>query len=282
MRNSFEGRSVERLDLERFHEEALRVLEDSRIKEEDFIERYGEETINRDKATIERREVGHKASHIEEGTEELKMISDVFEALVVQHGELSDWFGPNAVTKKSSKYDDYENGVDMVVEFTDDNEEKSHLGLAADVTFRQDSTSKFDRIRGLIDKDRLATVKYLEGDEHQFPEVVIGVSQKTIMELAELSAGRKNKALGEHKAQIMILLQMKSQLNAFAQYAESAGKGNLAAVFRDREKLVSGILDTKRDLYKKVFSDLDSDPVHFNIMYAASRFNSKPGMAMAA
>ncbi len=284
MRNSFAEGFLDRADIDHFHIEALRVLESTRIKETDFVDRYGQTAIDRDLATVARDKKHHKESEGAEDKKESKKISDIFEAVVVEQGELSEWFGGNAFTMKTSEYDDFENGVDMVIEFReDDPAETSHLGLATDVTFRTDSTSKFNHIKGLIDKGRMATVKYFDGDEHQFPEVIVGADAKTILELAELRAGRKNnKVLGEHRIQIMVLLQMKDQLETFAMYAESIGKVDIARVYRERLELVSGILATKSDLFKKVAHELDDDPVHFNIMTASARIRASLQQGIAA
>jgi len=286
MTNPFE-RGLESAELEHFHEKALRVLEDSRIREEDFIDAsleeknsrafadsYPKETVERDLATVKRDEAHHKANEQAEGNAEAKMIADIFEAIVIEHGELSEWFGSKAFTMKTSKYDDYEHGVDAVIEFrADDPEDSSHLGLATDVTFRSDSTSKFDRIKGLIEKGRLASVKYFKG-AHQFPEVVIGVDKKTVMELAELWIGNKNKLLGEHRVQIMILMQARAQLDTFAQYADSIGQGELAKAYRDSLSVIDEIFESKAELVKKVAGELSDDAVHYNIMYTCARFKT--------
>ncbi|MFZ3020170.1 MAG: hypothetical protein WA051_01460 [Minisyncoccia bacterium] len=292
---SFEGSRLESADIEHFYEKAQRVLKDAQINEKDFInpeleekegrafaDEYSKETVERDLETVKRDEAHHQASEKEEGKEEAKMIAEIFEAIVVEHGELSEWFGSNAFTLKTSKYDDYENGVDIVIEFEeDDSEENSHLGLAADVTFRSDSTTKFDRIKKLIEKGRLASVKYFKG-AHQFPEVVVGADKNTVAELAILWTGNKNKILAEHKIQIMILTQIREQLIAFSEYADSFGKADVAKAYRESLETVNRILDGKKELANKVRFELDDDSVHLNIMSTTARLRTSLQNKMAA
>jgi len=126
MRNSFEGAALESVDIDRMHDKATKALEASRIAE----------TEEADIA---------KANELEEkyskNITETKKIADIFEAVVLEHGELSDWLGGSAKTMKTSRYDDYMNGVDLLVEFAGaEGEESEHLGLAADVTFTTDTT----------------------------------------------------------------------------------------------------------------------------------------------
>jgi hypothetical protein len=275
---SFENASLERADLERMHEKALDVIEESRIKEEDFVNYHGEIDVEKDLKEVARREGEFSKGETRESNE-MKKVADIFEALVLQHGELSNWFGENATTVKTSKFDDYVNGVDLLVEFGGEDDETTHLGLAADVTFMSDTTKKFDRIRRQIDEGGLAEVRYFHSDSldtyevlSKLPEVIIGAEKRTVMELAELWAERQNKELAEHRIQIMILEQMKGQLETFSMYAESIGKDEVAVIYRERLAIVEKILEEKKLLAGKVKYELNSDNVHASIMSFLTRW----------
>jgi len=283
MRKSFESEALESVDIDRAHEKAKVVIEDSSLREKDFEDVY-RGRVAEDLERVRRLE----EKFVKEETErsrELKKVATIFEGLVLWHGEQSEWFGPHAKTLKTSKYDDYVNGVDMVIEFFDEEEKTlAHLGLAADITFTSDTTKKFDKLRGNIEKGELVAVDYfhsepmsLHGRLSDLPEVIIGADRKTVLELTELWMERKNAVLARHKIQIMILLQMKEQLETFAQYARhlaskcvdkelKAKQENVAEKCEDRLVIVRELLDLKKDIMKEVELDLGGDSVHNSIM----------------
>lgn len=278
----FELMGLEKSDINRLHERAMSVLESSQIKEESFIEPYGEETVKRDLETVRQKEAKfetNKDAHLAE----LKEIADIFEAIVLENGELNNWFGENAVTIKTSKYDDYENGVDAVIEFrVEEPRSASFLGLAADVTFSSDTTKKFNRLEAQIAKGILPRVKYfhseyahIHGQLSMVPEVIIGASKKTVMEVAELWANRENKELAKHRLQIMILHQMEEQLKTFSKYAASLGKDkmDIADAYTSRLGIIQKILDEKIDIEKKAGWTMIDDPVHSGIMNHLAKLN---------
>lgn len=283
MGHSFEAESLESVDIDRAHEKAKQVIVDCSLQEEDFEDVYRgrvDEDLKKVKELEEKFEREETAR-----TRELKKIADIFEGLVLWNGEQNDWFGPHAKTLKTSKYDDYVNGVDMVIEFFDEEERTlSHLGLAADITFTSDTTAKFDRLRKNIERGELVAVDYfhsepmsLHGRLSDLPEVVIGADRKTVLELTELWMERENAVLARHKIQIMILMQMKEQLETFAGYARSLAaqcgdkvlklkQENVAEKCEDRLVIVNELLDSKKDIAKEVQFELGGDSVHSEIM----------------
>jgi hypothetical protein len=278
MSESLERPPVGNAYIERIHKQAEAVLEQDRILEQDFIEPYGKDTVARDLAWVAKREEEHARQSTPESIE-AKQVADIFEALILWNGEQSNWLGESAITKKTSKFDDYENGVDAIIEFQTENPRTaSHLGLAADVTFSSDTTRKFDRLRKLIEKGELARVKYfhfehmnMHGQLSKLPEVIIGAERRTVMELAELWDQKKFKSLADHKVQIMMLLQMREQLLTFSMYAESLGKTHLADIYRERLQIIQDILDKKKDIALRVKYEID-DKVHASIMNFMARW----------
>ncbi len=272
MRNSFESVSLERVDLGKMHEKAKNLIEESRINEEDLRGLYGEQ-VSSDLAEVSRLEREFKIRDSDE-IAELKKVADIFEATVLDCGELNNWFGENAFTIKTSRFDDYKNGIDMIVEFRNEKPgSASYLGMAADVTFSSDTGKKFERIRRHIYNGELGRVKYfksehmnIEGRLSKLPEVVIGASKKTVMELAEIWVGGDNKKLATHYAQIMILRQMKDQLETFGLYAKSIGRQGLVDIYTSRLAIVDGILAQKPKVDKNMEASLDNDSVHRDIL----------------
>jgi len=279
---SFEKEALENADLERIHKKALEALDRSKFQEENFIDPigpYSKDAVERDLQLVEKREESFKARETAESRAN-KQLADIFEAIVLEHGELSEWFGENAVTFKTSNYDDYENGVDTIIEFQDpDTRSASYLGLAADITFTGDLTKKFDNLKKQIENGRLARVKYfhsehmnIHGQLSKLPEVIIGAHRNTVLELAEHWIAGENKQLASHKIQIMILRQMSDQLKTFALYSESINQNEAAKIYAERLAVVNEILDQKQALNIKLGYEVNEDPVHFEMMMFLTRW----------
>src|SRR5690349_11480567 len=116
---NFQLEGLEREDISRIHDKAKAVLEGAKIKEEKFADLYGEETVKRDEEIVKKKRAEFKRQS-DEYSEDQKRFADIFEALILEQGELSNWFGENAITHKTSDFDDINNGVDAVIEFTSD------------------------------------------------------------------------------------------------------------------------------------------------------------------
>ncbi len=269
----FQPEGLERDDIGVIHRRAEMVMDKARIKEADFVNPYGQETIDRDLETVRRHERDFEHNK-DEYSREQKEVADIFEALVLENGELSDWFGPNAITHKTSRYDDYENGVDAVIEFQSEMAgAASFLGLAADVSFSADTSNKFNRLKAGILKGRLPQIKYFNSSDGHFhgrlnkiPEVVIGASKQTVLELAELWQFKRNRELATHRIQIMILNQMEEQMETFARFAELNGQDEIARLYRDRLQIVKEILEGKNDIAHEASKIRNKDFVHEGIM----------------
>ena len=255
---------------------------DKRLREKDFVGRpYSEGDVKADLAFVAERREEHRRNETPEKAE-MKRLADMFEALVLWNAQMAEWFGSKAITIKTAEYDDYKNGVDMVVEFREDRS-ALYLGLAADVTFTSDRTvivKKFALLREEIKQGSLAQVKYfrsehthIDGQLSKLPEVIIGVSKGMVLELARLWAEGRNQELANHRIGIMILRQMEAQLETFARYAESVGQKEAAQIYFDRLSLIQGILAEKAELVAKVESTPNTDPVHEEIMGFIKNWN---------
>jgi hypothetical protein len=215
---------VEHPVLKRMHAEARRILDDGSIDPTTFIDLYGNENVTRDLRKVETLKAKFENS-------ESKSASEIFEALVLQHTELSDWLGPNAETIRTSEFDDIINGVDLVLEFNE-NQSTKHLALGVDITFGSLSMQKkFERIKMEIEKDELAVVKYFrahgyEGSLKQLPRVVIGVDIDKVINLAGLWERHDNKALQNHITKDIIAEEIEKQLRTFLVYAQSISAEN--------------------------------------------------------
>ncbi|OHA88455.1 MAG: hypothetical protein A2741_01200 [Candidatus Zambryskibacteria bacterium RIFCSPHIGHO2_01_FULL_43_27] len=274
--NTYELMGLEREDISLIHDKAKAVLREGAFKETDFIGNpYERETVERDIAYVER-ERARIAKESREEDIELRQLATIFEAIVLENGELSEWFGDNAFTLATSEYDDLQ-GVDMVVEFRE-GASASYLGLAADVTFSGSPNSsngvgkKFDRLLARIEKGNLPQVKYFKSQHIpirgslQLPEVIIGVEKATVLELAELWVAKKKRILETHRVQIMILEQIRDQIRFFANYARSVKRDRIAAIYEMRLASVEDILRKKADIARVSRREGREDRVHSQII----------------
>lgn len=149
---------------------------------------------------------------------------------VMEGIELHDWLGPNASVVFTSKYDDIKNGVDLLVQFTDENGEIIYLAI--DVTANDDSaklTQKLQRSIEDVKRGKLSKVKYFAPPQSaeaykieskkagiNVPRAVIGTNtentQKMIEKFAQVYEQGGRKDLGSYELQYALLEEIEAQL----------------------------------------------------------------------
>lgn len=253
------------LKIDEAHERAKGVLTDNEIKLETFAGLYDEDILTRDTKEIERLEEIFEQSPS-------KIHADILEAIICEHGELSDWFGTESEVIKTSRFDDYINKIDMVIETKEDGQgvsRFSHLALGVDVTFgSRDLHKKFDAIRANINNGVLGEVKYFHSDRHHFtgrlrkvPQIVVGVAIERVKELGLLWMNRKSKELSEHAVQVTILEEAALQLQAFADYARRNNTKETENVVPILEKELQKIQELLTEKKKAGLAGLKDDKV---------------------
>lgn len=229
----------------------------------------------------------------------------LFEAIVRDQTEMSDWMGETARVIVPSRFDDIVGGVDGIVEF-DDETSKTHLVLAIDVTESELGLNrKFEKISASIRSGRLSRVKYfrsgnMRGELTLVPRVVIGANRESMNEVAELllefkttqkggaqRGGKESekfrearKSLAESDMQYKILVEMKEQLIAARDYAKAAPYETVEAAERKKDivaaydrvlALINDILREKPEAeLKETRSRLERDGV-FNLILEKSK-----------
>lgn len=201
-------------------------------------------------------------------------MAKVFEMIVSQQIESSNWLGETAMTIQASKYDDYRNGVDTIVEF-DEEEGATHLALAIDVTTSGELAKKFDRIKDEIDAGRLTRVKYfisegldVRGEKSNIPRVVIGADREKIIDLIDKWVKKDNKALSQHVIQAVVLEEIITQLEVFAKYAEEVKQTNAAEAYKKALAILIGIRKEKElspELLAEAHDDLVFEAIRNNL-----------------
>lgn len=184
---------------------------------------------------------------IEKGIQEdNRKRSECLEIILTDQVYDGDWFGGEAMTSKTSKYDDIRNGVDMVVEF--DKEETERMALAIDASTASNIRVIEDKIKNnlekLRNKEHLQEVKYFKsqirddkGEYYQggltdLVPVVVGADKDNVDNLfevfAELKSLEKNpnksakerrmelrRNLSENPIQGVFLGEIKTQLETY-------------------------------------------------------------------
>ncbi|TSC71777.1 MAG: hypothetical protein G01um101470_500 [Parcubacteria group bacterium Gr01-1014_70] len=214
---------------------------------------YGAETVLNDKKLITERESAfHQDASSKRG--------ELFEAILNDQIEMSNWLGETARTEIPSRFDDIINGVDSIVKFGGEDDEKEVIAMIVDITkSARGIEKKMDAVKSAIDAGRLSKIKY----SHNIKEavrVVVGADQKTIQDISELlllfkirqkhpGTGKRGefqeirKKLETHKTRLYILLELRAQLEAFADYAERTGRNNVAEQHRKILKIISDLLE---------------------------------------
>jgi len=269
-----ENAMLHNLTMDQAYRKAERDLRRSAIDPETFRDLY-HSGVDADMAYVKEMEAKFEQAATPE-TREAQHLATVFEAIIHENAELSDWLGPNAETFKTSRYDDIKNGVDTIVEFQEENAAASHLGLSIDVTFAADTGKKFDRIYNELKRGELPKIKYFRSDAMGFrgelsdaPRVVIGAESKTIKQLAELWLEGQKKELGSHPIQFQILAEILTQLETFESFARKNGNDPIADVLAQRARTVKKILDEKQVVLEDNF---DRDSVFYEMERNLARF----------
>ncbi len=244
------------INFENIVKRAKSTIETDKILEGDFSELYGEEQVRRDRAEVERLLKEFESSNSPQ-EKEAKKLATVFEAILGEQSELSEWLGSQVTTINSSDFDDIKNGVDMIVEVNGEMGSTSHMGLAIDATYSSNLTSKFERIKSNIDKGSLATIKYFSSPNKDFmeqlrqvPRVVVGADADTIDELIEMWVTGRKKELGEHPIQFQIIDLIITQLEAFKDYSKKIDNNELVNKFDGFIKIFVEILNDRNEVVK--------------------------------
>lgn len=252
-----------------------------RIDMDEFEGVYSREEIDRDKRNIET-----KKAFFESDDSPLNRRAQILEALLAEQIELSEWFGSDALTIVPSEYDDFYHGVDLAVEFQQD-DEMQHVALGIDVTTSQGLSifTKLTLIKGRIEQGELTEMKYFTSESQpdlrkrktDIPSLVIGADPRTINELANLwltidksknpgpevdqadreelreRARNAQHKLASHRAQVLILKQIELQLGAFTNLARKKGPSH-QKMLAQFERLLGFV---KEALSKKKLSKSD-------------------------
>lgn len=240
---------------EKFIDIAYRKAQETLAKDaidiDSFSDKYDPALIAKHQAYLKKREEEFSArGQYERPTYKLSVI---LEAIIHEHGEQSNWFGPYCRTIKTTSYDDIAHGVDEIVEFSEPERETSHLALGIDATYGTDRLGeKIAQILDKIDSDQLSQIDYfVSGDEsyrgelNKIPIIVLCATEGTVKNLADIWVN-DGRSLATNPFQLQILEEAAIQLDFFAKYAEKQGKTTSTRKYRSALSIIKKILDDKR------------------------------------
>lgn len=279
------------------------------IDPRNFVDLYSEKTVEHDEAHVRKLEEKFEEERGANPTIGVwQKRGKLFEAIIKDQAELSEWLGENAHVRDTAKYDDYVNGVDGIVSFEEEGRQESHLALAIDVT-RSDRhlSEKFDKIKHSIDTGNLSRIKYFEsetmrGELRRIPRVVVGADRRTISDVSQLlldfrmmqthpasnrddlsieskesrreEFGKVREQLAEHPLQFQLLFEIKAQLEAFEAYAGSIGKQEAASAYEKIlatiDKIIEDKMSTKR--ISEIKEKVERDDIYKLIIEKAKNF----------
>lgn len=176
------------------HEKKVKIVDEFRPKEMDFVDIYPESEILADLEEIRRIEESFQNNEQQKYKTEL---SSLLEAVLADQIESNNWLGENTEIVPASRYDDIKNGVDIVSIYREEDSEE-YLGLGVDVAFANDKKniiSKLDNIKFALKNAHIPNLKYFEDPntgEHKsllVPKVVVGTRQSSAEKLLKTWGG---------------------------------------------------------------------------------------------
>jgi len=192
---------------------------------------YDENIVKRDVAYAQ--ELRSKMSKTDEArsfgkfsAEDAKKLADILEYQIYLGINKHNWI-PFCRAIKTSDYDDIVNGVDMVVEYNN-NESFGHLGLGVDVSFSKNLDKKFLRIKNEIDNfdgnnNRLAEIKYFKSERSGISGRLFGIPR--VVAALDLGVMQDLTKRMDHVASHSIIIEMQHQLETFKAYAMRTNSG---------------------------------------------------------
>ncbi|MDE2031095.1 MAG: hypothetical protein KGI58_02440 [Patescibacteria group bacterium] len=264
---------------ESFLEKEFEKMEQDALTADDFLGKppYDEKFVNECNLKVKEYEdifeksdkVNSIKSEIDDNyTQSLdyKVISKYLEALFYNMlGGKKGWI-PNALVWKTSKFDDYINGIDFVVET-----ENREFTLGTDVTFSHSKglTQKLNKVRSKINLGKLSDLTFYESDnakEKPMPHVIIAVERNKIIQALKLWADGQENLLYDHPLKAKTLLEIEAQLEAFALYAKAQKRRYIAASYNDMLAQIQRLIIDHEDTIKKYQNVIDNDEAYKTII----------------
>lgn len=264
--------------IKKLGERANEKIFNSRPELDDFSGLYSQKEISEDKERVAFLQ-GKFNEMMTPSQERMKNIAGIFEAIVIDEAESSEWLGSRAIVYSASEYDDFMNGVDAVAEFKNNENESDFLALAMDVTFSSDIENiekKINRVLKSVKDGVLTPLKYFADEDGnqskmEVPRVVIGADAEMVGGLMKIwdmksSSSEENRKkaknnLGQHVFQTKMLLEIEMQLKGYGKFAEDHGQTEIADLYGNALKIIEEIIEEKREVMENHKIQIENDQV---------------------
>lgn len=260
--------------IERAYPLAEKILREGAIQIDDFIGFFDEKKLENARQRVQNRERGHM-------NDMNGAYANVLEAIIYQQIRDGSWFGDNTSAIKTSDFDDYVNGSDIVVELQDPARALYNLSLSIDVTFgTHTEEKKFSKIKKTIDDGTLGEINFFiskqanfRGEISQVPNVVVGLEKSSLIKLADvwMASNADKGTLSGHPIERLILSEILLQLHTFRNYAKEIGRATLIPIY---EKDIQILEDIMREQGPVDMSELRNDRVFVAIREALKMFKN--------
>lgn len=255
----------------RFLQNKVTEMKEDALLEEDFEHlydsgfiTYAEEKVSEIESFFEKSDrVTNLKSEVEENSslsKEYREHGEYLEALFYNKiGGEHGWI-PNSLVWKTSKYDDYVNGVDFIIET-----QNREFSLATDITFShtQSLEKKLQRIKEKINKGELPEITFYDstnGDKNIIlPHVILAVEKDQIMGALKMWADGDNTLLDKHPIKAKTLLELEAQLEAFAMYAKKLGKRDISSAYNDMLSQIQKLIINEEQTIQKYKQKIEND-----------------------
>lgn len=233
-----------------------RTAEPRKIDPESFADLYGSAVVETDlKEAAELKLVFRRRENADRAT--MHQYAEVFEAVLAYQGEMNNWLGENAYLIRTSEYDDFKNGVDVIAEIKLSDDSAEHLALALDISFQKEGAwEKGGRLRQEVEKGFLAKIKYFvsrhlpfRGELRDLPRFAILAQKDTLAEVAKLwveTPSGAAKRLENHPLQFQILEQLREQCLAFIPHARLHHQEKTARAYEKALRIIDKIIAEKQ------------------------------------
>ncbi len=189
--------------------------------------------------------------------------AEIFETIIKNSAELSDWFD-GAYVSETVEFDDRTKHTDFVLEWESDEEDDEPTRLAIDVTVAENPETlkkKADFITRDLRSGKLTEIDYFESEidgEQQalkkIPRVVLALKQDSLEDLCDVAlSDEKGRNLAQDGAQLIIIMLAIKQLKKQLEFIKSKGLKN--------ENILEKTLDKMTEVYNNKKSSLDSDSI---------------------
>ncbi|MBF8280458.1 MAG: hypothetical protein HW383_231 [Candidatus Magasanikbacteria bacterium] len=232
-------------------------LETARPKMEKFIGLkkggYERPSYSRDAVNNDLRKVATQTAQFKDAHEkEVHAEAEALEKILFYFLEQNNWLGENARTIPTTRYDDYMNGIDSIIEWNRAGKSAAYLAIDFTVTETpQIVEKKIERALQELEKGTLARIKYFESESAPrgplkvVPRVLIGVRRNALKDYAssaidffEKKTGSAKK-IAEHPISRDIFDQVYLQLDFYAK--------RLREIIKEKDASSKKTLESKKE-----------------------------------